>query len=166
MSAEHLISRSPAPAQRRRGITPKMRETFLAALESGFSVTHAAERAGRHRRRFYQLAEDDEQFAETMADAIEAGTEVLIDEARRRAVDGWEEEVYQGGELVGTVRRYDSKLLQFLIAARRPEYRQGASNGESGPVTLNIISAFPGVRRADVIELEAEELPALEEGEA
>lgn len=159
------MSNAPLPAQRRRGITAKMRETFLEALASGFSVTHAADCAGRHRRRFYQLAADDEEFAEVMADAIEAGTEVLIDEARRRAVEGWAEEVYQGGELVGTVRRYDSRLLQFLIAARRPEYRQGVTNGQSGSVTFVVQTAFPSVRRAD-IELEAKELPALEQGDA
>ena len=152
--------RAPAPHERRRGITKRMRETFLEALAAGWSVTHAAERAGKTRQRFYDLADRDPEFDELMHDAIEAGTEVLIDEARRRAVDGWEEEVYQGGELVGTVRRYDSKLLQFLIGARRPEYRQGANGGTTGPVTLVIATAFPGVRRAD-IELEASEVREL-----
>jgi hypothetical protein len=40
------------------------------------------------------------------------------------------------------------------------------SNGNTGPVTLVIATAFPGVRRADVVELEAKELPALEQGDA
>ena len=39
-------------------------------------------------------------------------------------------------------------------------------SGPAGPTTFIVLSAFPGVTpHADVIELEAEELPALEEGD-
>lgn len=40
-------------------------------------------------------------------------------------------------------------------------------SGPVGGVTLNIVTAFPGVHRptGDIIEIEAEELPVLEEGE-
>jgi len=38
-------------------------------------------------------------------------------------------------------------------------------SGAGGPTTFIVLSAFPGVTpHADIIELEAEELPALEEG--
>jgi hypothetical protein len=47
------------------------------------------------------------------------------DAAVSRAVDGWEEAVYQGGRQVGTVRKFDSALLMFMLRARRPEtYRE------------------------------------------
>lgn len=53
---------------------------------------------------------------------------MLEDEARRRAVDGVDEPVFQGGELVGHVRRYSDRLLEFLLRGRRPTvYREGAS---------------------------------------
>ncbi len=42
----------------------------------------------------------------------------------------------------------------------------GVSGGPAGPVTLVVMTAFPGVGpHADVIDLEAVELPALEEGD-
>ena len=38
-----------------------------------------------------------------------------------RATVGEETPVWQGGRQVGTVRRPDSRLLQFLLKAHRPE---------------------------------------------
>jgi hypothetical protein len=116
----------PAPAPRK--LKAKERETFLAGLAAGWSITHAAKLAGRERRRFYDLRGRDEAFAVAWDEAIESGTEALEDEARRRAVDGWEENVYQQGELAGTVRRYSDGLLTFLLKGRRPEkYRDTAA---------------------------------------
>jgi len=154
-----MASRSPLPAQRRRGITPKMRETFLAALAAGWSVEHAAQRAGRSRRRFYELRERDEQFAEEWDAAIEAGCDVLEDALRIAASEGWDEETYDGeGELIRRTRRRDPRLNRDLLERRRPTERAA-----TGPTVLILQTSFPGVRRAD-LTLEAEELPALEAG--
>ena len=66
-------------------------------------------------------------------------SEVLIDEATRRAVDGVEEPVdFYKGKAGGTVNRYSDNLLMFLIKAKRPEYR------DSSRVTLGIDSAGAG----------------------
>ena len=43
------------------------------------------------------------------------------EEAHRRAVQGIEKPVYQGGRLVGTVREYSDTLLIFLLKGLRPE---------------------------------------------
>jgi hypothetical protein len=121
---------APKPAQRRPRGSVKEREIslFLEALCEGWSVTHAADRADRHRRRFYDLRDTSEEFAAAWDEAVEAGTQALEDEARRRAVDGWDEPVYQHGELAGTVRKYSDQLLTFLLKGRRPEkYREGAT---------------------------------------
>jgi hypothetical protein len=51
-------------------------------------------------------------------------TEALIDEARRRALEGVEEPVgFYLGESNTSVKRYSDNLLMFLIKAARPEYR-------------------------------------------
>ena len=116
------------PAPRPRPLTAKQRETFLEALAAGWSVTEAGRRAKRERRRFYDLRGRDEAFAVAWDEAVESGTEALEDEARRRAVDGWEEPVYQQGDLVGHVRKYSDGLLTFLLKGRKPEkYRDTAA---------------------------------------
>ena len=47
-------------------------------------------------------------------------------EAYRRAVEGVERPVYQGGRLVGTVREYSDSLLTIMLRARHPAYAKTA----------------------------------------
>jgi hypothetical protein len=144
---------APLPAQRRRStpaVSAKARAGFLEALSAGWSVTHAAQRAGTVRQRFYELRESDEEFGAAWDEALAQGTEALEDEARRRAVDGWEEPIYQRGELVGHVRKYDSKLLEFLLKARDPgRFRESVQVTASGEVTFVLDSLLERARRLE-----------------
>ncbi len=83
--------------------TPKKRAAFLKALESGESVTKACNAAGIGRRTVYDWRGDDEKFAAEWDDAVETGTDVLEDEAVKRAKDG------------------SDTLLIFMLKARRPD---------------------------------------------
>src|SRR6266545_4152345 len=135
----------PLPEERRRRptLTKPNREKFLKALALGWSVTHAAGLAGRSRQRFYELRECDEAFAEAWAQALDAGTDILEDEGRRRAVDGFDEAVFQKGELVGHVRRYSDILLALLLRARRPAiYRESAGIEVKTPAVFVLDSSF------------------------
>jgi hypothetical protein len=49
----------------------------------------------------------------------------LEDEAVRRAYEGVERPVFQGGKQVGVVREYSDTLLIFLLKALRPEKYRG-----------------------------------------
>jgi hypothetical protein len=121
---------APKPTQRRRRPMPaKAREKFLEALAAGWSVTHAATRAGHARQRFYEARERDEGFAFAWGEAVEAGTDRLEDEAFRRAVEGYDEDTFDGeGKLIKRVRRYDNATIQALLKGRRPEkYREPAT---------------------------------------
>jgi hypothetical protein len=61
---------------------------------------------------------------------MEAGTDLIEQEAWRRAVDGYDRPVFQDGELVGLVRAYSDVLLMMLLRGRRPEaYREGTNRG-------------------------------------
>lgn len=98
------------------------RRKFLEALEAGWSVKHAADRTTFARQRFYELRDTDEAFAAAWAEAYKAGTEALEDEARLRAVDGYDESTFDGdGELIRRVHRYSDPLMHRLLAARDPE---------------------------------------------
>jgi len=130
---------APKPEQRRRrtpAISAEARAAFLEAVSAGWSVSHAADRADVHRRRFYELAKADGEFAAELRDAVQTGTHALEDEARRRAVDGVDEPVFQGGELVGHVRRYSDRLLEFLLKKRDPSYRERSEVTVAGGIEL------------------------------
>lgn len=138
------------PAERRRrnpAVPANARTGFLEALAAGWSVTHAAGRAGVPRQRFYELRDVDEPFAEQWDEALEAGTHVLEDEALRRAVEGYDEDTIDGdGKLIRRVRRYDSALLQTLLKGRLPRYREGANVNVTVPTVFVLESAFAGRR--------------------
>jgi hypothetical protein len=144
--------KKPHPIE--RSLSKRNREKFLELLAQGYSVTHAAGEAGRARQRFYELRERDEAFAEAWSEALDAGTEILEDEARRRAVEGWDEPIYQKGELVGHVRRYSDQLLTLLLRARRPAiYRESAGVELNTPAVFVLDSSFNRERDIEAPEV-------------
>lgn len=122
--------------------------TFLAALREGATHSAAAERAGVSQQTLRRWRQADEEFALQVADAIDAGTDRMIDEARRRAVDGHEEPIYHRGVAVGSAQRYSDNLLMFLIKARRPEYRDSYRVEHSGRIEQRITRADEALRQA------------------
>jgi hypothetical protein len=95
---------------------------FLQHLSQGWTVTAAAHVAGIHRHTAYDFRAIDADFAKAWDDAYEEGTDVLEQEAFRRAAEGVEKPVFQGGVLVGTVREYSDHLMLALLKARRPQH--------------------------------------------
>lgn len=155
------MTKPPLPAQRRkRAITPSARGKFLDAVGSGWSVTAAAERAGFSRQRFYELRDEDESFAVEWTQADERGTQVLEDELRKRAVEGWDEDTFDGdGMLQRRVRRYSPALLIFLLKAKRPDvYRDNATvqvtGADGGPVQM--IADYRPTTLGDLLRLARE----------
>ena len=61
------------------------------------------------------------EFKQALEEALNHGTDILEDEARRRAYDGVDEPVFYQGTMVGTVRKYSDALLMFLLRGRKPE---------------------------------------------
>lgn len=128
---------------RRTQWTAKRRRAFLAALAEGHAVKYAAEAVDMARSALYARRDTDPVFARDWAAAEDAGTEVLEEEARRRAVAGvvHETPIYYQGDQVGSVveTKYSDTLLMFLLKARRPEkYRERADVRHSGQVALPV----------------------------
>jgi hypothetical protein len=107
-------------------ITAQSMQVFLETLAEGWSPTRAAETAKVPRRNFVRLRESNEVFAAAWDAAVEAGTDQLEDEAKRRGLTGWDEPlVYQGERTGQTVRKHSDMLLMFMLNGRRPEkFRQ------------------------------------------
>ncbi|MBF0098390.1 MAG: hypothetical protein HQM04_13305 [Magnetococcales bacterium] len=105
------------------GLTAKRRMLFLAALAQSGVITEAAQAAGMSRGCVYTHRAKDPEFAREWDDSLLQFADSLEAAAHQRAVDGWLEPIFQGGELVGHARRYSDSLLLALLKAKRPEYR-------------------------------------------
>jgi hypothetical protein len=108
-------------ALRSPSATARRQRAFIAAFVNNGAVVHAARAARVSRSVVYHWRRTDESFERRFQEALEDAADVIEAEARRRAVDGWQEEVYQQGRLVGTVTRYSNTLLALLLRCRRPE---------------------------------------------
>jgi len=99
-----------------QGWTPDRKTQFLDHLAQKGNVRAACARVGLSREAAYRLRRRDPLFARGWAAALvqahDASLEVLAD----RAIDGVEEEVWHRGELVGTRRKYDTRLLLAHLA--------------------------------------------------
>ena len=116
--------------------TPK----FLAELARRGIVKDACRAAGIGRKTAYRRKSDDAVFAEAWKDALEDSADVMEREAFRRAVEGVERPVFQGGEKIGVVREYSDSLLTLMLKANRPnKYRERA---ESLNLNLDVIYIF------------------------
>lgn len=129
------------------GITkrsPQLEATFLEQLSQGYSVTACAWVIGVHRLTVYSwrsASEASRQEDGTYKDdfcvrwdaAVEAGTDKLEDEARRRAERGYERPVYQGGVMVGTTTEYSDTLMALLLKGNRPQKFNTERHEMSGP---------------------------------
>lgn len=114
---------------------------FIRALCQTGNVSAACKRAKIARTTAYEDRSADPLFAAAWDEALEIATEALELEARRRAHTGVLEPVFQGGALVGKVRRYSDTLLIFLLKAHKPEmYTDRQRVQHSGHVDVSRLS--------------------------
>lgn len=101
----------PSPAPRHDGWTPDVRVKFLEALSNCGNVSSAAAFVQMSRTAAYNLKQRDVDFSRCWDAAILLSRGDATDVLQDRAINGIEEEVYHQGEVVGTRKRYDSRLL-------------------------------------------------------
>lgn len=96
--------------------TGEVKVRFLEALSHRGNVRLACARVGLSAETAYRQRRRDPVFARAWAAAMalarRASQQVLAD----RAIDGIEEEIWHRGEMVGTRRRYDTRLLLAHLA--------------------------------------------------
>ena len=109
---------------KKRLSTKARQKLFLEAFAEHANVLLAAQSAGINRTTVYKWLEHDADFSFAYNQAKEDAKDVLRAEIYRRAVQGWEEPIYQLKKFVGTVHKYDSTLLIFHAKMLMPEYRE------------------------------------------
>jgi hypothetical protein len=56
-----------------------------------------------------------------------------------RGVEGWEESVFQGGRLVGSVRKFSDRCLELIAKANMPKYAATAAGGDGGTAQVQVV---------------------------
>ncbi|KPP96518.1 hypothetical protein [Erythrobacter sp. HL-111] len=122
----------PRKCTRHDGWTPQRQRDFIEALADTGSVEAACRAVDMSQAGVYHLRRQPgaESFRKAWAAALELGVERLEDVAMERALNGVEEEYYSHGELVAKRRRYNDRLLMFMLRNRAPErFAEGGAKG-------------------------------------
>ena len=142
-----------SPTRARKGNWQRL---FLSTLGQSANVSLACEVAHIDRSTAYKERSRNPVFRDEWDGAMDDAIDALEAEAWRRAKDGVEKPVFQGGKQVGAIREYSDTLMVTLLKAHRPEkYRENfkvettstASNGAiTAPTDLvaYVHSALPG----------------------
>lgn len=88
---------------------------FVRRLAETGNVTEAAKAAEVARSTPFQWRNEDSDFAVAWDEAQESAADAVELEARRRAVDGYEEPVFYQGEVCGHVRRFSDRLIDTTL---------------------------------------------------
>jgi len=149
---------SPAPATPllERGWTAEKRVLFLDRLAHHGNARAAASEVGMSAQTAYRLRRRDALFARGWNAALllarDTGAQVLAE----RAIDGVVEEVWHRGELMGTRRRYDTRLLlAHLGRLDRLADEDGA--GEDAGRFDHLLACVAGEPVPDALKLDDDE---------
>ncbi|GBQ09762.1 hypothetical protein [Swaminathania salitolerans] len=115
-----------------------LKALFLEHLRKTGNVSEAARAAGIDRKTAYNWRRQDEAFGDHWREALEEATDLLEAEARRRAIDGYDEPMLHAGRLICDPegrpvmrKRYSDGLLRMLLRAHRPtRFREARIVGE------------------------------------
>jgi hypothetical protein len=124
--------------------TARRKSLALDLLSQGHTLAHVREVLGINRVTMYRWRQNEPSFAQAYSDAMEAGTDLIEEEARRRAVEGYDRPVFQGGTLVGVVRVYSDQLAAMLLRGRRPEVYRDTPSRSSSTASITIHGGLPG----------------------
>lgn len=99
--------------------TPERMDLFLSRLAEGDTVGVAADRCDVGYNTVYVWRKEDPVFAEAWDAAVEKGIDKFEQEVRRRAFEGVEKPVFQGGLEVGRIREFSDTLAVLTMKGRR-----------------------------------------------
>ena len=123
----HLPQTIPA-----RGWTPELKARFLDRLAAHGNARAACRSVNLSAEAAYRLRRRDALFARGWAAALVLARENSEQVLGERAIEGVEEEIYYRGELIGTRRRFDSRLLLAHLARLDRLVEDGAANEDAG----------------------------------
>lgn len=122
---------------------------FLAAYASIGTIRGASEASGVAASSHYDWLRKDPKYVEDFEQAQLDSCKALEAEARRRALEGVSEPVYQMGQCVGHKQKYSDTLLIFLMKANNPsKFGDRIETRHSGAVAQPVQFVMPEGRRS------------------
>lgn len=118
----------PRQSQRHDGWTPERQLAFIEALADTGSVEAACKAVDMSQPGAYQLRRQPgaESFRAAWQAALQLGVSRVEDVVMDRALNGVEEDVFSYGKHIGTRRRYNDRLLMFILRNRASDrYAEG-----------------------------------------
>lgn len=100
-----------------------IREEFLRLVAATGVLTKTALALGVHPQTVIRHRKADEEFDKCVQMALELHRDEIDLAVYRRAIEGWDEPVYQRGEKVGVIRKYSDSLLAMYAKRHNPAYR-------------------------------------------
>lgn len=125
--------------------SPERRKLFLEQLAAGRVPAVACKNCDLGYTTVQEWRREDPVFAAQWSEAVEEGVDLLEAEARRRAEEGHDRPVFQGGIKVGTERVYSDALMQTLLKGRRKQVfseRTEVTGADGGPQKMDIEVTF------------------------
>lgn len=125
-----LQQRQPSILRQKRKFSQQLFERVCQRILDGDNTLPAIEQEGISKRQFYRHVSNDPRLAELFKDAQNRRDQIRniqrIEEAERelhrRAVEGWEEPVFDiKGNLCGHKRKFSDACLIFLLKSLKPE---------------------------------------------
>nr|WP_294915929.1 hypothetical protein [uncultured Neokomagataea sp.] len=129
------------------GRTRKRQEKFLTHLALSGNISEAGRVAEVQRGTLYKWKDTDPEFCARWEDALEEAADCLEAEARRRAVEGYDEPITYGGKVVCNPetghplirKKYSDGLMAFLLKAHRPaRFKAAEGAAVSSAISINI----------------------------
>lgn len=104
-------------------VTALKQRVFIRVLAETGRVALAAKAAGNTPAAFYYLRNQPQgkSFSTAWERALDFGVGRVLDLLVDHAVNGTPEYIYQQGELIGERRRFDHRLMMWLVAHHLPE---------------------------------------------
>jgi len=145
-----------------RKVDAQARAKFLRAYARTGNKSASAKHAGLTVSAINRYAKRNKAFNARMQECVSVLADSLEEEAIRRGRDGYQEEVFQNGELVGFKTKYSDRLLATLLAAHIPG-RYGkqvleVQGSQGGPIQMANMNANVNLDLNDVNTAHSTEL--------
>ena len=125
-------SKAEKPRKRPQAWTAKTEALFLAGLAKRASVEDGLKAANVVRRTVELRRQSDAAFAAAYDEALSAARDRAMVELYRRGFEGWDEPVYRGKDMVGTIRKHDTSAAGLWTREYAPEMWHTVHTGKGG----------------------------------
>lgn len=130
---------------------PESQRNFLSAYCQCGQIAKAARHAGINRGSHYLWLNNDAEYEAAFATCRTSNISRIESGLVERLADGWDEPVYQNGELVGYKRKFDhGTSLRYLQSIAPETFKRVSQIEASGNITGVSADEFDAIVRTEI----------------